>query len=33
MTTVTALIGIAFLGWVLYRNARVGTAGETETKA
>ena len=31
MTTVTALIGIAFLGWILFKNARVGTAGETES--
>jgi len=33
LTTVHALAGISFLGWILYRNARVGTTGATETKA
>ena len=33
LTTVTALAGIGFLGWILYRNSRVGTTGETQTKA
>ena len=33
LTTVTALSGIAFLGWILYRNSRSGTTGETEVKA
>ena len=28
LTTVTALIGIATLGWILFRNAKVGTTGE-----
>jgi putative OPT family oligopeptide transporter len=32
ITTVTALVGIGFLGWILYRNARVGTTGATEAK-
>ena len=32
LTTVTALAGIAFLGWILFRNARIGTTGETETE-
>jgi uncharacterized oligopeptide transporter (OPT) family protein len=27
LTTVSALCGISFLGWILYRNARVGTTG------
>ncbi len=27
-----SVIGIAFLGWILFRNARVGTRGETETE-
>jgi len=31
-TTVTALAGIAFLGWILFKNARVGTTGEAETE-
>jgi hypothetical protein len=31
VTTVIALLGIVFLGWILYRNARVGTTGETES--
>jgi len=33
VTTVTALLGIGFLGWILYRNARVGTTGQSEQGA
>ena len=31
LTTVTALAGIGFLGWILYRNSYVGTTGETDS--
>jgi putative OPT family oligopeptide transporter len=30
LSTVVALGGIGFLGWILYRNARTGTGGETD---
>jgi putative OPT family oligopeptide transporter len=32
LTTISALGGIAFLGWILFQNARVGTSGETENE-